>query len=132
IKNTGDLVIPAGTKLSWNFNTQNTRQLRLNFNDTSFLVSPSKENSFQYTSRLFHDRTYSVSTSNQFLKSHDSVTYSINVIPDTYPQIDVTEKKDSTSNKRIYFRGEVKDDYGFSKLNFNYRFISRNDSAVTD
>jgi hypothetical protein len=132
IKNTGDLVIPAGTRLSWNFNTQNTRQLRLNFNDTSFLVSPAKENSFQYTARLFHDRTYSVSTSNQYLKSHDSVTYSINVIPDTYPQIDVTEKKDSASNKRIYFRGEVKDDYGFSRLSFNYRFISRNDSAVSE
>ncbi|MFL5764940.1 MAG: DUF4175 family protein [Bacteroidia bacterium] len=132
VKNTGDLVIPAGTKLNWNFNTRNTRELRLNFNDTSFAVSPSTENSFQYTTRLFHDRTYSVSTSNQYLKSKDSVTYSINVIPDTYPQIDVTEKKDSTSNKRIYFRGEVKDDYGFSKLNFNYRFISKGDSAVTE
>ena len=132
IKNTGDLVIPAGTKLSWNFNTQNTEQIRLNFNDTSFSVAPARENNFSYSTRLFRDKNYSVTTANQYLKSKDSVTYSINVIPDAYPQITVAEKKDSTSNKRIYFRGEVKDDYGFNKLSFNYRFITNNDSAATD
>ena len=132
IKNTGDLIVPAGTKLSWNFNTQNTRQLRLNFNDTTFSVSPSSENIFKYSQRLFRDKTYSITTANQFLKSKDSITYSINVIPDAYPQIAVTEKKDSTSTKRIYFRGEIKDDYGFNKLSFNYRFINNNDSASTD
>ncbi|HEY0030760.1 MAG TPA: DUF4175 family protein [Bacteroidia bacterium] len=132
IQNTGDLVIPAGTKLSWNFNTQNTRELRLNFNDTSFSVAPLTENTFNYSTRLFRDKTYSVSTSNQFLKSQDSVTYSINVIPDAYPQINVTEKKDSTSIRRISFRGEVKDDYGFSKLSFNYRFVTNNDTASTE
>lgn len=132
IKNTGDLVVPAGTKLSWNFNTQNTEQLRLNFNDTSFSVAPTAENNFIYSTRLFRDKSYSVTTANQFLKSKDSVTYAINVIPDAYPQITVAEKKDSTSNKRIYFRGEIKDDYGFNKLSFNYRFINNNDSATSE
>ena len=119
-------------KISWNFNTQNTKQVRLNFNDSSFAVSPTNENNFSYSTRLFRDKSYSITTANQFLKSKDSVTYSINVIPDAYPQITVAEKKDSTSTKRIYFRGEVKDDYGFNKLSFNYRFISNNDTAVTD
>jgi hypothetical protein len=132
IKNTGDLVIPAGTKVSWTFNTQNTRMIHLNFNDTSFSVSPTSENSFTYVSRFFRDKTYSVSTANQFLKSKDSVTYSINVIPDAYPQISVEEKKDSLSTKKMYFRGEVKDDHGFNRLSFNYRFITANDSAAEE
>ncbi len=132
LKNTGDLIVPAGTKLSWNFNTQNTQQLRLNFNDTSFSVAPTAENNFIYSTRMFRDKSYSVTTANQFLKSKDSVTYSINVIPDAYPQITVAEKKDSTSTKRISFRGEVKDDYGFNRLSFNYRFISDNDTASSD
>ena len=132
VKNTGDLVVPAGTKVNWNFNTQNTKQLRLNFNDTSFAVNPAAENAFNYSARLFRDKTYSVTTSNQFLKSKDSVTYTINVIPDAYPQISVDEKRDSNSTRRISFRGEVKDDYGFNKLTFNYRFIVNNDSSVTD
>jgi len=130
VKNTGDLVVPAGTKVSWSFSTKNTDQLRINFNDTSFAVSPVYENSFNYSTRLFKDKIYSVSTANQFLKNKDSVTYIINVIPDAYPQINVEEKKDTTSTKRIYFRGEVKDDYGFNKLTFNYHYITNNDSAA--
>ncbi len=132
IKNTGDLVIPAGTKVNWSFTTQNTKNLRLNFNDTSFAVSPTSENAFDYSSRFFRDKTYSVTTANQFLKSKDSVTYNINVIPDAYPQIVVDEKKDTMSTKRFSFRGEVKDDYGFNKLTFNYRFISNNDTALSE
>jgi hypothetical protein len=41
IKNTGDLVVPIGTKVTWAFNTRNTRQLRLSFNDTAIALSPS-------------------------------------------------------------------------------------------
>ena len=130
VKNTGDLVVPAGTKVAWSFITKNTDQLRINFNDTSFAVSPVSENSFNYSTRLFKDKIYSVSTANHFLKNKDSVTYIINVIPDAYPQINVEEKKDTTSTRRIYFRGEVKDDYGFNKLTFNYHYITNNDSAV--
>lgn len=132
IKNTGDLVIPAGTKVSWNFNTQNTEDLVLNFGDTSFHVNPSSKDKFSYTHRLFKDKTYAVKTANHFLKSTDSVSYLINVIPDTYPNIDIQEKKDSLSNRRFFFSGEVKDDHGFNKLTFNYRFIINNDSAITD
>lgn len=132
IKNTGDLIIPAGTKVNWMFNTQNANELKLNFNDTAFLVQPAAQNRFIYTNKFLKDKTYSVTTANQFLKNKDSVTYSINVIPDAYPQISVEEKKDSVSTKRLYFKGEIKDDYGFSKLSFNYRFITNNDSAITD
>lgn len=132
VKNTGDLVVPAGTKISWNFNTKNTSQLRMNFNDTSFALPAASENIFTYSSRVFKDKTYAVTTANRFLKNKDSVSYTINVIPDAYPQITVQEKKDSTSSKRLFFRGEVKDDYGFNKLTFNYRFINADDSAKTD
>jgi hypothetical protein len=132
IKNTGDLVVPAGTKIRWNFNTQNTEQLFLNFSDTSFSVAPSSENSFSYTQRFFKDKTYCVKTANHFLKSTDSVSYVINVVPDAYPSIDIAEKKDSVSNKRFFFNGEIKDDHGFNKLTFNYRYISGNDSTISN
>ncbi|MBL7884719.1 MAG: hypothetical protein JNL69_11665 [Bacteroidia bacterium] len=132
VNNTGDLIVPAGTKAVWRFNTQNTNLLRLSFSDTALLISASSENKFNYSTRLFESKSYSVTTSNQFLKSKDSVTYAINVIADAYPQISFEEKKDTLSSKRIYFKGDIKDDYGFSKLNFNYRFVVNNDSAITD
>jgi hypothetical protein len=132
VNNTGDMIIPAGTKVVWNFKTQNTNELRLNFNDTAFAVKPLAENKFTYSNMFLKDKTYSVTTANQYLKNKDSVSYTINVVPDAYPQISVEEKQDSVSTKRLYFKGEIKDDYGFSKLSFNYRFVSNNDSAVTD
>ena len=129
IKNTGDLVIPAGTKVSWKFNTQNTSKLRISFNDTAFNVSPSAENVYTFSQQLMRDRSYSVTTANDFMKSRDSVVYSINVIPDMYPGIQVDEKKDSVFTKKLYFNGQVKDDYGFTRLTFNYRFLNENDSV---
>lgn len=132
VKNTGDLVIPAGTRVGWSFRTQNTDQLQINFNDTSFIVSSASENMYNYSTKLFSDKVYSVTTSNEFLKNKDSVSYTINVIPDAYPEINVEEKKDSTSTKQISFRGEVKDDHGFNKLTFNYRYITNNDSIASE
>ena len=53
------------------------------------------------------------------------------MIPDVYPSITVEEHPDSLSTKRIGFRGEVKDDYGFSKLEFKYKVVSPEDSALS-
>lgn len=128
VSNTGDLVIPVGTKARWEFNTKNTEAIRLLFNDTTIVLAPKTENSFAYSMRLMTDKKYAVTTLNKFIKSKDSVSYGISVIPDNYPTIDVAEKKDSLSQKLYYFKGTLKDDYGFSSLTFNYRFINQADS----
>jgi hypothetical protein len=128
IRNTGDLVIPAGTKVVWNFSTQNTKQMKLRFQDTAFFISPSDENKFSASQIFLKDKTYSITTSNEFLQNRDSVTYSVNVVPDVFPSIAVEEKKDSVSLRQFYYAGNIKDDYGFNKLTFNYRFLKHTDS----
>ena len=129
LRNTGDLVIPAGTKVVWNFSTQNTKQMKLRFQDTALFISPTDENKFSASQIFLKDKTYSISTSNEFLQNKDSVTYSVNVVPDIFPAISVEEKKDSVSLRQFYYAGNIKDDYGFSKLTFNYRFITHTDSS---
>lgn len=129
LHNTGDLVIPAGTKVSWNFITQNTRQLKLSLGDTAYFVTTADENQFMASQVFLKDRQYSISTSNEFLKNRDSVTYVVNVVPDVFPSITVEEKKDSLSMKQFYYAGNIKDDYGFSRLTFNYRFLKRADKG---
>ncbi len=129
LHNTGDLVIPAGTRVSWNFNTKDTRSLRINFQDTAYLLSPSA-NACSYKNRFLKSDSYSITTSNEFIKSKDSVVYAINVIPDLYPTMEVEERKDSVSTQRLYYHGEVKDDYGFTGLNFNYKLNHKEDSAA--
>ena len=129
ISNTGDMIIPAGTKVQWNFSTRNTKQMKLSFADTTFFVQPSDANKFSASQTFLKDKTYSITTSNEFLQNRDSVTYSVNVVPDVFPSIAVEEKKDSVSLRQFYYGGNIKDDYGFSRLSFNYRFVAHTDSG---
>ncbi len=122
IANTGDLQIPQGTKVNWVFNTKNTDQLQLKFSDS--LASPQRnnENQFQFSRKFIQSNSYTIKAVNKFvLTAADSVNYSINVVPDQYPTIDVNEKLDSLNPKNIYFSGQIKDDYGFNRLNFHYK-----------
>ncbi|MBK6988716.1 MAG: DUF4175 domain-containing protein [Bacteroidetes bacterium] len=137
IQNTGDLVIPAGTKVKWNFNTKNTEQLNLVFHPDSYRdsiikLTPNGDDQFSYSHRFTKNDSYVVTTSNHFIHSKDSIHYTISVVPDIYPSITIEQSKDSLSGKRTFFRGMIKDDYGFSKLSFNYRFLKSNDSLQSN
>ena len=132
IKNTGDLLVPAGTRATWNILTENTTKLRIRFNDSTYTLSSADEGGFIFRKRLMQSGSYLISTANEFLSSDDSAAYTVNVTPDQYPEIDLEERKDSTSYQRMYFRGIVRDDYGLSRLQFRYRFLKRGDQPVNE
>lgn len=122
VANTGDLQIPQGTKVNWIFNTKNTDRLQLQFADSSARPERKNENQFSFSRRFFQNNNYTIKAFNQFVPdAPDSVSYSISVIADQFPGIDVSEKIDSVNPKNIYFSGQIKDDYGFSRLNFHYK-----------
>ena len=120
-RNAGDLNIPEGTKVKWLFKTKNTKYVKMAFKDTAFAVSPTSMNSFAYGASFFKNDRYIVTTANDYLKSKDSVSYAIRVIPDQFPMIHVDEHKDSLSNTLFYFQGKIQDDYGFKDLRFHYQ-----------
>ncbi|MCC6370967.1 MAG: hypothetical protein IT236_08185 [Bacteroidia bacterium] len=127
LANTGDIQIPQGTKVNWIFNTKNTEVIKLHFQDSSALPQRNNENQFGFSRRFMQSNNYSVKTLNHFIKGvGDSVNYAIGVVPDQFPAIEVESKPDSLNPKSIYFSGQIKDDYGFSRLMFNYT------SSVTD
>lgn len=130
LENTGDLVIPAGTKVNWTFNTQNTEAIRMAFQDTTVKLNRIGENVFNFSRKFFRNDGYTVTNSNAFLSNKDSMHFGISVIPDLYPSISVEQQKDSFSTKRSFFKGLIKDDYGFTKLSFNYHFLKTADSSL--
>jgi hypothetical protein len=96
----------------------------LNFRDTLVDISKSSEDEFSFSKRMMQSMPYSIKTMNHFLKQNpDSVNYTINVVPDQVPLIDVSEKTDSLNPKNIYFSGTIKDDYGFTRLTFQIHAI---------
>lgn len=121
VANIGDMQIPQGTKMKWVFHTKNTDQIFLNFSDSLIDISRSADDEFSFSKRMMQTTSYSIKTMNHFLKQNpDSVNYTLNVIADQVPIIDVSEKTDSLNPKNIYFSGTIKDDYGFSRLTFKY------------
>jgi len=128
IRNSGDLLIPAGTRVRWAFKTQNTEGVDLIFSDSVYTLNPNGKDAFGFAKSFSRSKNYAITTSNAYMSGRDSIRYRINVVPDQYPAISVDEQQDSTSTKRIYFSGQVKDDYGFKRLSFNYRFVKAIDS----
>ena len=121
LSNIGDLQLPQGTKIKWTFFTKNTEIIYLNFIDSIVKSEQTNDDEFSFSKQVMQSVSYSIKTGNAFLKQNpDSINYSLNVIPDQIPAIDVSEKIDSLNTQNIYFSGSIKDDYGFTRLIFKY------------
>jgi len=130
--NTGDLQIPQGTKVKWVFNTKNTDRLNLQFSDSLASPKRSGDDQFSFSRRFLQNNHYTIKALNQFVPTAaDSVNYNISVIADQFPGIDVSEKVDSLNTKNIYFSGQIKDDYGFSRLTFHFKKFSTDTNGKT-
>lgn len=131
LENAGDLTLPEGTAVKWDFSTRNTDELKVKFKDSLYTLSPLSGNRFQFTRRFLRENYYIVKAASKEVIGNDSVLYNINIIPDAYPAIKVQETQDSLSTKLVYFTGDASDDYGIHKITFNYKFLKSDDVAKT-
>lgn len=123
----GDVVVPAGTRIDWVFNAENTDNIRIQFAGGKLEdIKRFSDDLFTFKKQAFKDEPYKVFISNQLLPKGDSISYSITVIPDLYPSVGAEKFQDSTDNKVLYFVGEASDDYGLLSLSFNYRIKKAN------
>ncbi len=119
IENNGDASVPEGTKITWKFYTKNTDTIAFFYPEQKKLLAPEKD--YANFSLIAHeDIDYSVVNSNSFYRSKDTLRSKITVIKDQYPQIDMESQRDSLYIDRIYFKGNIRDDYGFHDLKFIY------------
>lgn len=127
--NNGQLTIPEGTKAKWTFSTQHTDQFFLVFNDSLVPVERLKDNDFSFEKSCYESEVYSLFGKNQFVAQSDKISYSIEVIKDQSPGIRCEEEKDSKREKSIFFKGDIRDDYGFRKLLF---VCKKGDSTIVE
>jgi len=121
--------LPEGTQLKWNIQTEDADHLNLIFGDSLYKLKPTNHN-VSFSKKAVKNEGYAFIPSNKFVLNGDTVVYSLQVIPDKFPSIQADEKRDSMNDNRIYFRGEIADDYGFSALQFNYKITTVIDSLV--
>ena len=130
IKNTGDLNIPAGTKVTWGINTVDSKDLLFYFDDKKKLpAEKTSETGFLFSKVFFNSTGYKMQAVNGFIDSVSAVGYAITVVPDLYPSVKVDQQNDSIFPEKAYFKGGIKDDYGFSRLVFKYRLKCVNDTG---
>ncbi|TWR29847.1 hypothetical protein FPZ43_08310 [Mucilaginibacter pallidiroseus] len=121
VANAGDLILPAGTTVKWNFNTQNTASLAFKINNINAWLKAVNDNAFQYSAQILKNSSYTITPLNASAGAGDSAIYKINVIADEAPAVTVNEKPDSVSMQAFYFDGNIQDDHGFSSLKFCYQ-----------
>lgn len=129
-ENIGDLQVPNGTKIEWNFNGIDVDSLYLIVNDSTKITASPLNNGFNVASKFYKSTNYNVFIQNKITKPELALTYSIEVIPDLFPEIKVNEINDSLQLTRFFFKGVIGDDYGFSNLLFHYN-IDNSDSTVS-
>ncbi len=129
IENIGDLVIPEGTKVKWNFKTKNTDEVSLRFSDSIIHLKTKNKKDFEFKKQFYKNNSYTILTKNKFTVSKDSIAYFVTTVKDKRPSISVTETKDSVNTFVRYFNGSISDDYGFTKLQFKYRIVEEKSSS---
>ncbi len=133
ISNIGDVLIPQGTRISWNFNAENTDAIDLKFSSDNKLQSSERKSDtrYRFTKKMMKDDLYKIYFSNKMIPRPDSVTYNINVSPDEYPEIRVETFQDSLEESLTYFIGNASDDYGLTSVLF-HKSITRENGTVSN
>ncbi len=129
-KNIGDLQVPHGTKVAWSFNGIDVDSLYLLVNDSIKTLAEKESDVFTIESTFYKSTSYNIFIRNKVTEPELALSYSIEVIPDLFPEINVLQVKDSTQLTRFFFKGVIGDDYGFSALRFHYN-INNEDSTIS-
>ena len=129
IENSGDLVIYEGTSVSWSVRTKNSEGVE-------FWIGPQKN---EFTRAGFTVKRKFTSNSNGMvvLKNRengkkDTTRFTVEVIKDEHPSIQVGEIKDTIKDGIRYFSGVVGDDHGLSALQFIYNIKGKEGEKRTE
>ena len=111
------LIVPQGTTLNFSFTTRDTEQMTVT-RDSLNIDLTAKDDIFEYQFVASQSTKFEVQVQNAWNNTLEPLPFSVDVLPDAYPDIRV-ESFDEQLSTDVYFSGLVTDDYGFSKLTFN-------------
>ena len=125
----GNLSIPEGSRISWQFRTRAVESLFIEPEDSQ-LVSNGQR--FEFEKRFLRSQQLKVRTANADMLRGDSLLYNVQVIKDQFPQIDLRVKEDSLQTDLLYLMGEIRDDHGFTKLELSYSLTRADESTPVE
>jgi hypothetical protein len=133
LNNVGNLSVPEGTTIEWNFNTSAAKSLGIRFeNDSALYRARNKgDDHFEIRRSVRRSAQYQVFMTNEEANNSDKIGYYINVIPDKAPVLNLENFQDTTMYNYLVLGGSISDDYGFSQLKMFYSIQRENAKSPT-
>jgi hypothetical protein len=125
IENAGNLEVPEGTKITWRLNTSNTTKGIIGFRSSGLEneMQHFEDQGFTFSKNIQNPDQYWITLSNDESENKDKINYSISVIKDQYPELVVSQMRDSVLYKNIFIGGSIADDHGLSQLKLSYDIL---------
>ncbi|MGK0422146.1 MAG: hypothetical protein ACJAT9_001830, partial [Polaribacter sp.] len=120
ISNSGNLIVPEGTNITWKVKTTQTKDVAFIQNKKRKSFIKKTADNFEYTKRTRYPLDYQIASSNEFLQDYESLQFVVSIIKDEPPEINVQTNIDSISRGFAQFAGQISDDYGLKKLQLVY------------
>lgn len=108
------IIVPQGTEVEFVFHTRNVNTLKIN---DSISIEKSNDG-FVFTSKYTKTTKFNVTLYNNW-NATDAIPFTVEVIPDAYPDIQVQNFHEDFA-KQTYYSGLIADDYGFTKLLYHF------------
>jgi hypothetical protein len=122
LRNGGNLTVPEGSQLRWEFSTAATEALALRFDNPAELVQANQQGeSFVAERRALRSQPYLVQLRNAASANANPISYQLTVVPDAPPSLTVEAFSDTTSLRYLALGGTATDDYGLTALRLHYR-----------
>ncbi|MBP9133478.1 MAG: DUF4175 domain-containing protein [Saprospiraceae bacterium] len=132
VKGIGDIVVPFGTKITWDISTRMADRVMMDFEGKA--PTPAQhlsEGRYSFLKTAISDQNYQIIIGNKNLPNSDSLAYSIHVVMDEYPAISLEQYIDSTNSKLVYLSGNMSDDYGISKIQMVQQIRTEDGKLIT-
>ncbi len=122
IRNGGNLTVPEGSQLRWEFSTAATEALSLVFGQPTETVAGTRDGeTFAVERRALRSQPYAVRLQNAAIVNRDPISYQLTVVPDAPPTLTVEAFSDTTSLRFLALGGTAQDDYGLTALRLHYQ-----------
>lgn len=124
--NVGNLEIPEGTLVTWKLNTGHTKKIAFDFKSDSIKSAsqPLDNQSFAFSRLFVRPDQYEIHLQNDLSINKEKIWYSIDVVKDQFPTINVNNLQDSILYQRVLLGGSMGDDYGVTQLALKYSITS--------
>ena len=112
------IIVPQGTDVKFIFHTKYVDAMNVILDSTYHNIK-SEGDDFVYNFKALQTSKFYVNISNKWSENNNPIPFTIEVIPDAYPEIQVQAFNENFS-KQTYYSGLIADDYGFTKLLYHF------------